>query len=349
MFDDWHLKRPLLDVLDLQTLVDVEITYAGAAQSDQVGSALQRLTDVSCQSADVSTLATDDADSEIGNLLDAQVLRLGRLWCWSLSLNDRFFLVQIALLSERYKTQILDTLLPAAIFLDIYAIADGRKKLFGLRRDDTLLREMQVEKLNLVDDQFLGLELYLLTLTYIVKSASTLYLTGRIDRRNLPDASLELLKRLHHRLSGNVAGREGCIDRMLRVKRRCRTTQAQCSDVLFGTCLQLVDLLRGLAGADDHHTTGQRIEGTGMANLEFLDTQTAAQIVTDHFHQIERSPGKRFVEGDYLTFYKIVWFQAYANYKLLACANYKLQITNYLLEEEQSEEAGQCTVDGEID
>ncbi len=221
MFDDRHLKRPLLDVLDLKTLVDVEISYSGATQADQIGSTLQSLTDISCQSADISTLAANDADGEVWGV---RSYFLADLWCWSLNLCGNLFFIRVLLFPERNKSQVLDALLPATIFLNIYAVADGRKELLGLRRDDSLLWQMQVEYFNLVDDQFLSLELYFLTLTDIVESASALYLTSRIDRRDLPDTSLELLKRRHHCLTGNVAGRESRIDRMLSIKRWCRAT-----------------------------------------------------------------------------------------------------------------------------
>ena len=86
-----------------------------------------------------------------------------------------------------------------------------------------------------------------------------------------------------------LCGEEG-IRLRLHVEGRSRLPEADVCDILLASSLQLVDTLGMLAGAEDHHAGGERIERTCVPYLELLDAEVAAGFAAELIDQAEGAP-----------------------------------------------------------
>ena len=94
-----------------------------------------------------------------------------------------------------------------------------------------------------------------------------------------------------------LCGEEG-IRLRLHVEGRSRLPEADVCDILLAPSLQLVDTLGMLAGAEDHHAGGERVECTRMPYLELLDAEVAAGFAAELIDQAEGAPCQGLVEGN---------------------------------------------------
>ena len=163
--------------------------------------------------------------------------------------------------------------------------AEGRADVASQRADvgalaadhtDLDLREGVVEQLDLVDDEGLSLELEVPALAGQVVGTAAIYLDRREGGRHLLDGADEALESLFDGLAGDMLCGEVGIRRRLHVEGRGRLPEADVCDILLAPSLQLVDALGMLAGAEDHHAGGERVECTCVTYLKLLDAEVAA-------------------------------------------------------------------------
>ena len=160
---------------------------------------------------------------------------------------------------------------------------------------------IEVLQLNLVDNQDLGLELHLPTLSGKIVRAFAVYLAGRESWRNLFYTTEELAENLTNEGLSDVFRGIGLVDGFLEVEARRRRSKLKRGNILLDVCLELVDALCGATCTYDHHSRSQRVERTCMAHLELLHAKTMTQLTAYLGDKIEARPVQRLVETKYLS------------------------------------------------
>ena len=92
---------------------------------------------------------------------------------------------------------------------------------------------------------------------------------------------------------------------MFQVVRGSGSAQPERGYIFLGVILKFFYSFRSLAGAEDHHSRGERIERSGMTYFQFFHSYPAADMIADVSYYLKRSPAERFIEKQYFSFFKI--------------------------------------------
>jgi len=114
-------------------------------------------------------------------------------------------------------------------------------------------------------------------------------------------AADELAERLADEFLGDVRRGISLVDGLLEVEARSRRAELKRGYIFLDVRLKLVDALRCLACANDHHAGCQRVERASMTHFELPDAQSMAQTAADSGDKVETCPAERFVEAKYLS------------------------------------------------
>lgn len=78
-----------------------------------------------------------------------------------------------------------------------------------------------------------------------------------------------------------MSGRVGGIYFMFQVVRGSGSAQPERGYIFLGMILKFFYSFRSLAGAEDHHSRGERIERSGMTYFQFFHSYPAADMIAD--------------------------------------------------------------------
>lgn len=161
------------------------------------------------------------------------------------------------------------------------------------------------EQVDAVYDEHLGLKLDIHARARHGIGTLTLYLAGRVGRRNLLYAAFETCERLLDKLASDVVGRINRVYLGLEVKRRGRGSKRYRSLILLDTGLQTVYLLGGATGAYYHHAGCQGVKRAGMSDLELINPQAAYYGPAQALACVKRGPAVGLVDVYYFAVNKI--------------------------------------------
>ena len=222
--------EPRGEVVDVHALLDAHVADAGATEGYEMGTALQRLTNVAGKGADVGALGTDYANGELH------------------------------------------------------------------------LSGVEVEELELVDDEGLGLQGYVFSLAGELVGSMAIDLASGEGGGYLLDFADKTGQNGLYEFQGDVFRGVGLVDGALEVEAGCGGSELEGGDVFLGACLELVDLLGGTTDANDENPGGKGVESASVPYLEFLHTQLVAQEPAHLGNKVEGGPLEGFVEIEYLAF-----------------------------------------------
>ena len=91
----------------------------------------------------------------------------------------------------------------------------------------------------------------------------------------------------------------------MKVEAGGRRPELKRSHIFLDVRLQFVDALRRFTCADDHHACCQRVERTGMTDLELLHAEPMAELAAYLGYEVEAGPPQRLVEAEYFAFNEV--------------------------------------------
>src|SRR5690606_1761421 len=103
-------------------------------------------------------------------------------------------------------------------------------------------------------------------------------------------------------LPGDMLGGKGPVHLGLQIIGGGGGPQDKAARIFLVLSLELRDFLGEFSRTDDQQSSGQRVQGTGMADFEFLEVEFLADGPFQGVDRLEGTPFQGFVDQDELTF-----------------------------------------------